>query len=79
MTLTNVLQPKCQVAQPRLSTIVVATDFSDNATAALDWAFDLAKAHAAKIVLVHAVETELPALAEATGRSTRTFARSWRR
>ena len=56
-----------QAAQPRLSTIVVATDFSDNASAALDWAINLVKAHTAKIVLVHAVETELPALAEATG------------
>lgn len=67
MTLTSALQPRRQTAQPRLSTIVVATDFSDNATAALDWAIDLAKAHAAKIVLVHAIETELPALTEATG------------
>jgi nucleotide-binding universal stress UspA family protein len=67
MTLTNVLQPRRQVAQPQLSTMVVATDFSNNATAALDWAIDLAKAHSAKIVLVHAVEMELPALAEAMG------------
>lgn len=67
MTLTDLMPSRHKVAQPRLSTIAVATDFSDNATAALDWAIDLAKAHAAKIVLVHAVETELPALAEATG------------
>jgi nucleotide-binding universal stress UspA family protein len=67
MTSTEVMHSRHQVAQPRLSTIVVATDFSDNAMAALDWAIDLARAHAAKIVLVHAVETELPALAEATG------------
>ena len=33
MTLTSVLQPRRQVAQPQLSTIVVATDFSENATA----------------------------------------------
>jgi nucleotide-binding universal stress UspA family protein len=67
MTLTKSMQSQSQAAQPRLSTIVVATDFSDSATAALDWTIDLAKAHAAKIVLVHAVETELPALAESTG------------
>lgn len=65
MSLTSVLHSRHLAAQPRLATIVVATDFSDNATAALDWAIDLAKAHAARIVLVHAVETELPALTEA--------------
>lgn len=72
MTPTKLMQsprhaPPRHAAQPRLSTIVVATDFSDNAMAALDWAIDLAKAHAAKIVLVHAVETELPARPEAMG------------
>jgi nucleotide-binding universal stress UspA family protein len=50
-----------------LSTIVVATDFSENGTAALDWAINLAKAHAARIVLVHAVDAELPVRAEAMG------------
>jgi len=47
---------------------VVATDFSDSAAAALEWAVDLANAHEAKIVLAHAIETELPALAESAGR-----------
>jgi nucleotide-binding universal stress UspA family protein len=65
MTPAELMQSQRQAAQPRssLKTIVVATDFSENATAALDWATDLARAHAAQIVLVHAVDTELPALA----------------
>jgi nucleotide-binding universal stress UspA family protein len=67
MTLTKLMPSRRQAPQPRLSTIVVATDFSESAMAALDWAINLANAHAAKIVLVHAVETELPALAEAMG------------
>jgi nucleotide-binding universal stress UspA family protein len=50
--------------QPALRTIVVATDFSEHAAKALTWATDLAAAHNAKIILVHAIDTELPALAE---------------
>jgi nucleotide-binding universal stress UspA family protein len=50
-----------------LKTMVVATDFSDTAAQALDWATTLAKAHGAQIVLAHAVDTDLPALAEAQG------------
>ncbi len=39
----------------RLSTILAATDFSETAEAGLDWAIDLAKAHGARIDLVHAL------------------------
>ncbi len=39
----------------KLGTILVATDFSDTAEAGLDWAIDLAKAHGARIDLVHAL------------------------
>ncbi len=39
----------------RLTTILVATDFSETAEAGLDWAIDLAKAHGARIDLVHAL------------------------
>jgi nucleotide-binding universal stress UspA family protein len=46
-----------------IKTIVVATDFSECAAAALDWAIELAKLHKAHVVIVHAVETDLPALA----------------
>ena len=38
-----------------LGTILVATDFSEAAEAGLDWAVDLAKAHDARIDLVHAL------------------------
>jgi nucleotide-binding universal stress UspA family protein len=47
-----------------LKSIVVATDFSDHAAAAFTWGIDLARAHGADMTLVHAIETELPALAE---------------
>jgi nucleotide-binding universal stress UspA family protein len=46
-----------------IKTIVVATDFSPDADQALDWAVEVAKVHKARVALVHAVETELPALA----------------
>jgi len=47
----------------KIKTILLATDFSDNASEALWWAIELAKVHKAHVVIVHAVETELPALA----------------
>ena len=50
--------------QASLKTIVVGTDFSENAAKALKWVNDIAKAHGAKVVLAHAIETELPALAD---------------
>lgn len=37
-------------------TIIVATDFSENAQHALKWAIALGQQHAARIVLVHAIE-----------------------
>jgi len=43
------------ISSEKIKTILLATDFSDNAAAALDWA------------IVHAVETELPALAVPPG------------
>jgi nucleotide-binding universal stress UspA family protein len=41
-------------------TIVVATDFSPTASAALQWAIELAKAHKARIVVVHALAPPIP-------------------
>ncbi len=41
----------------RLARILVATDFSPCAAAALDWAIEIARAHGARIDLVHAIET----------------------
>lgn len=38
----------------KIQTIVVATDFSEDARAALDWAVDVARDHGARIVLTHA-------------------------
>ncbi|MBY0274582.1 universal stress protein [Candidatus Binatia bacterium] len=38
----------------KIQTIVVATDFSEDARAALDWALDVARDHGARIVLTHA-------------------------
>lgn len=46
----------------RLSTIVVATDFSEHAERALRWAVTLAGAHGARIVLVHVLEPTLSAI-----------------
>jgi nucleotide-binding universal stress UspA family protein len=42
----------------RIHTILVPTDFSDSANAALSWADDLAQAFAARIVLLHVVDLE---------------------
>jgi nucleotide-binding universal stress UspA family protein len=36
-----------------MKTILVPTDFSDNAKNALDFAIEIAKKHGSKIVLVH--------------------------
>jgi nucleotide-binding universal stress UspA family protein len=43
--------------QPTLNSILVATDFSETAGRAVERTCDLARQHAAKIVLVHAVTT----------------------
>ncbi len=48
-------------------TILVPTDFSDDAGAALDAAVDLAKTFGARIVLVHAYTVELPFTSPAFG------------
>jgi nucleotide-binding universal stress UspA family protein len=47
-----------------LQTIVVATDFSANAAVAQAWAAELARAHGASIVLVHAMLPDAPPLPE---------------
>src|SRR5215510_12915015 len=39
-----------------LRQILVATDFSDNANLALNWAIEVAKANRAHIALIHAIE-----------------------
>ncbi len=44
-------------------TIAVATDFSDNAEVATTWATEIARRHAAKLVLLHAMLPETPDLA----------------
>jgi nucleotide-binding universal stress UspA family protein len=43
-------------------TILVATDFSDDAKAALDTAIEFAKAFGSKLALVHAYHVEVPAV-----------------
>ena len=49
-------------SQPKpLRTILVATDFSHDAAAALGWAGKVARMHSAKIVLVHAAPVIAPA------------------
>ena len=45
-----------------IRTILVATDFSDDARAAVDAAVEFAKAFSAKLVLVHAYHVEVPAV-----------------
>ena len=47
-----------------MRTIAVATDFSANAGVALAWAEQLARAHHAALVLVHALRSEPPAAPE---------------
>lgn len=42
----------------RIHTILVPTDFSDTANAALGWAEDLAQACGARVVLLHVVDLE---------------------
>ncbi|HLW47171.1 MAG TPA: universal stress protein [bacterium] len=42
----------------RLRTILVPTDFSDSATAALEWAKEIAQAFDARIVLLHVVDLQ---------------------
>ncbi len=46
-----------------LKTIVAATDFSKSADGAIDWAAELAAAHRAKLVVVHAFLPPVPAVA----------------
>ncbi|HEX6202251.1 MAG TPA: universal stress protein, partial [Thermoanaerobaculia bacterium] len=43
-----------------LARIVAATDFSDTAGAAVDWAVDIARQHGAVIHLVHALTLPAP-------------------
>ncbi len=45
-------------------TIAVATDFSDNAEVATTWATEIARRHAAKLVLLHAMLPETPPVPE---------------
>ena len=48
----------------KLRTIIVATDFSENASLALAWAEELARQHDAALVLVHAARLEPPTAPE---------------
>ena len=47
-----------------VETILVATDFSDDAAAALDWAATVARERGARIVLAHAATVATPAAPE---------------
>lgn len=51
-------------AESRPKTIAVATDFSDNAEVATTWATEIARRHAAKLVLLHAILPETPPVPE---------------
>ena len=59
-----------------LARIVVATDFSETASLALDRAMDIATRHQSEIALVHVMQPELPPLAapEMVGRNAACFA-----
>ena len=46
-----------------LACIVVATDFSETASLALDRALDIAQRHQSEIALVHVMQPDLPMLA----------------
>lgn len=50
-----------------LKTVVVATDFSKSSSDALDWAVDVAAKHAAKLLVVHAIDTPLTWMGELEG------------
>ena len=62
MSTTHVSPSPDSIVQPAsmLQTIVVATDFSENALSALNWTTQIAKAHGARIVVVHAIDAETP-------------------
>ncbi len=47
----------------KLKTVLVATDFSESADGAVDWAAELARPHGARLVLVHASMPPMPAVA----------------
>ncbi|MHC5114016.1 MAG: universal stress protein, partial [Planctomycetota bacterium] len=42
---------------PSIGTVLVATDFSESADAALGWAIEIAHRHGARLELVHAIES----------------------
>ncbi|MBM4269588.1 MAG: universal stress protein [Deltaproteobacteria bacterium] len=46
-----------------LETILVATDFSESAEGAIDWAVEVARPHRAKLLLVHALQPPVPIVA----------------
>lgn len=60
--------PSDPAIQP-LRTILVPTDFSAPARRALEWAIELAKAHQARLVLMHAVEPSLAGSGRAIDRA----------
>jgi nucleotide-binding universal stress UspA family protein len=66
-TNTTGLPVQAKTSELSVKTIVVASDLSSNASIALNWATELAESLGAEIVVAHAIETELPALAEAHG------------
>lgn len=51
------------MAEPKVQKILVATDFSDNAAGAIDWAAELARIHGAKVEIFHALQAPPIALA----------------
>lgn len=46
-----------------LKTVIVATDFSESAEGAVDWAAELARPHGARLLLLHASMPPMPAVA----------------
>ncbi len=49
----------------KIETLLVATDFSEHANRAIDWARQIARAHDARLILFHALEPPVPAAAAA--------------
>ncbi|MCI0366599.1 MAG: universal stress protein [Phycisphaerales bacterium] len=64
-----------QTAAPRqqVRKILVGADFSDNTSNALKWATELAASLHAEIILVHAIDSDLPAIAHAREQLSQRF------
>jgi nucleotide-binding universal stress UspA family protein len=58
------MEGRIMAHEARFRTVAAATDFSENATAAVAWAEQIARQHGAKLVLLHATLPEVPAAPE---------------